>query len=142
MPHGDFALFAVRFVVGLFFFISGYHKLFNAERHASLVATFEADRIPLIRFNEWWVPFVEFLGGLYIISGFLTVCFAGLLFVVCAVATCADGIKRIRSEYKVLDWADFVDDILYLPEVLYAVMLGIIILMGPGKWSIDALILS
>ena len=54
-------------------------------------------------------------------------------------ATFSDGIKRI-ADWRPIDKADFLDDILYLPEVLYALLLLSVILAGPGPFSVDALI--
>jgi len=130
-------LFLDRFAIGVFFAISGYHKLFNVERHNDLVQTFRADHIPCVAFNSWFVPSIEFIFGVCLALGILSICAASLLLVICTVATCADGIKRIVTDYTVLDKADFLDDVLYLPEVLYGLMLGFIILIGPGKWSLD-----
>ncbi len=128
-----------RLAVGIFFAISGYHKLFNPARNASLVATLEEDHIPLLRFNQWFVPNVELCAGLALAVGFLSVWAALLLGAVCLVATCTDGIKRIAS-YKPLDKADWLDDMLYLPEVLYGLMLIIVICSGPGAYSLDAVL--
>ena len=59
----DIALTLNRIAVGLFFMLSGYHKLFNAERHRSVVEELKALGIHAIGFNQWWVPLVEFSAG-------------------------------------------------------------------------------
>jgi len=51
------------------------------------------------------VPSVEFAGGLAVFAGFYGPLFAALLFTVCIVATCVDGLNRIRS-YQPIDKAD------------------------------------
>lgn len=130
-----------RIALGTFFTISGYHKLFNAKRHAIIAHTMAADRVPLVGFNCWFVPSVEFSGGLALVAGLLAPLAALGLLVVCCVATLADGLKRI-PKWKPIDRADYVDDVLYLPEVLYAIMLATIILGGSGPYSLDALVLS
>ena len=112
---------------GLFFAISGYHKLFNSNRHKSLVDTLKADNIPLISFNEWFVPFVEFSAGSALVIHLhpaLTALAALGLFVLCLVATITDGIKRIAS-YQPIDKADWIDDLLYLPETMLILMLAL-----------------
>ena len=110
--------------VGLFFAISGYHKLFNRARHQTLVDTFKADNIPLIRINEWFVPIVEFGGGIALMLSlpYLNGLSALGLLVLCCVATIADGLKRIAS-YQPVDKADWLDDLLYLPETMLILML-------------------
>jgi hypothetical protein len=42
----------------------------------------------------------------------------------------------------VIDRADRIDDWLYLPETLYALMLIIVVSAGAGPYSLDAMILS
>lgn len=137
--HHDVGITVLRVAVGTFFTISGYHKLFNPERHASLRATLEKDGIPFIRFNEWWVPLVEFTFGLWLTLGFLTVISSVFLLVICLIATCTDGWKRIMA-WSPVDKADVLDDLLYLPEVMYGLLLTVMILSGPGQYSIDAVI--
>lgn len=115
-----------RTLTGLFFAISGYHKLFNKQRHESLVATLRDCGVPGIPFMQWWVPGWEFVGGLMLISGWWPLVLLGgaALIVVCSVACLTDGRKRIAS-YMPIDKADVIDDVLYLPEFLYIVLIVI-----------------
>lgn len=136
----DAALLLNRLSIGLFFVLSGYHKLFNAQRHAAIVAELSRLKVPFLPFNQWWVPSVEFFGGLGFMVGLLAVPAAFGLLVICAVASCLNGPSIVRS-YKPLDKADAVDDVLYLPEVIYLVCLLIVVLAGPGAYSLDALLL-
>jgi uncharacterized membrane protein YphA (DoxX/SURF4 family) len=119
-----------RVAVGAFFVFSGYHKLFNAKRHASIAETMVTDKIPFPKFNEWFVPTNEFVGGIMVVSGLFAPFFAGVLAIICLVATCTDGVKRI-AEYEPIDKADWLDDLLYLPEVLYIIALMVVI-VNPG----------
>lgn len=135
----DAALALVRVAVGSFFAISGWHKLTNPERHAHLVETLQKDKVPAIGFNQWWVPSWELTAGIWLAIGFLTAFSASVLMVICLVACFAEAPKRV-AEYQPIDKADVVDDYLYLPEVLYLVMLGVSILAGTGKYSVDALL--
>ena len=59
----DIALTLNRIAVGVFFMLSGYHKLFDPQRHASFVEELKELGVPAIGFNQWWVPTVEFTGG-------------------------------------------------------------------------------
>lgn len=124
-----------RVALGAFFSISGYHKLFNRERHASLVETLRACGVPCLAFNQWWVPSVEFAGGLALLSGVLAPLAAVGLIVICSIACLTDGAKRIRS-YSPIDAADYFDDVLYLPEALYTIGLVIVIVAGPGPFTL------
>ncbi|MFZ0652356.1 MAG: hypothetical protein WAZ97_15980, partial [Pseudolabrys sp.] len=40
------------------------------------------------------------------------------------------------------DRADYVGDVLYLPEVLYLVMLVVVVLAGPGPLRLDSVVLG
>ena len=57
------------------------------------------------------------------------------------VAIVTSGPQRI-GVYKPIDEADRIDDWLYLPEVLYAFMLIMVVSAGAGPYSLDALILG
>jgi uncharacterized membrane protein YphA (DoxX/SURF4 family) len=112
----------LRIATGIFFVCSGYHKLFNPERHEALKQTLISLNVPCVGFNQWWVPTVEFMGGLGVIVGFLFPVAAIGLIIICTVATCTDGLRRIKS-WKPIDLADWLDDLLYLPEAIYVLIL-------------------
>jgi len=137
----DLALTVNRIAVGAFFMLSGYHKLFNAERHRTFVDELKGLGVPALGFNQWWVPLVEFSAGGGVLVGLLAPLAALGLFVVILVAIVTSGRQRIKL-YKPIDEADRIDDWLYLPETLYAVMLIIVISAGAGPYSLDAVILS
>src|SRR5271155_3254799 len=67
----DLAITLNRIAVGAFFMLSGYHKLFNADRHRSIVDELKALGVPALGFNQWWVPSVEFAGGAAVLFGLL-----------------------------------------------------------------------
>lgn len=135
---GEVALTMNRIALGTFFAISGYHKLFNSQRHASVVATLKACNIPFIGFCQWFVPSVEFLGGLSLISGILSPLAAFGLIAICLVATITDGLSRIPG-YQPIDKADWLDDLLYLPEVLYIV--GLLVVISHPGYTLVSLVL-
>src|SRR3984957_6898092 len=126
-----------RIAVGAFFVLSGYHKLFNAERHRTIVNELKALGVPALGFNQWWVPLIEFSAGAPVLVGLLAA--LGLL-VIIVVAIATSGHQRMKL-YKPIDEADRLDDFLYLPEVLYAFMLIMVLSAGAGPYSFDALIL-
>jgi uncharacterized membrane protein YphA (DoxX/SURF4 family) len=82
---------------------------------------------------------VEFGGGGALIIGLLSALAAFGLFVICAGAFALDAIKRIRS-WRPIDRADWLGDLLYVPEALYCIGLTVVMLAGPGAWSLDATI--
>jgi uncharacterized membrane protein YphA (DoxX/SURF4 family) len=133
------ALTLNRIALGTFFASSGYHKLFNDSRHATLTRTLEDDGVHAVRIMRWLLPSAEFSGGFALIIGFLSVLAAAGLFVISAGALALDAVKRIRS-WQPLDRADWLGDLLYVPESLYCIGLTVVILGGPGPWSLDAII--
>jgi uncharacterized membrane protein YphA (DoxX/SURF4 family) len=139
--YTDVAITLNRIALGAFFMLSGYHKLFNAERHRSVADELKALGVPAVRFNQWWVPLVEFTAGASVLVGLLAPLAALGLLVIILVAVATSGRLRINL-YKPLDESDRIDDWLYLPETLYAFMLIMVISTGAGPYSLDALILS
>jgi uncharacterized membrane protein YphA (DoxX/SURF4 family) len=133
------AIAAMRFALGSFFVLSGFHKLTNKERHKTFVETLRVLGIPYINIFQWFVPGVEFLGGLGVAVGFLTPLAALGLLVICAVALVTSSPTVIAS-YKPIDRADRVDDWLYQPELIYALMLIYFIAAGAGPVSVDQLL--
>jgi putative oxidoreductase len=129
----------VRIATGVFFVFSGYHKLTNAERRATFVGTLQSCGIPFLPVMQWFVPSVEFLGGLGVAFGFLTSLAALGLAVICVVAACADGLRRVKT-WGAIDRLDVIDDVLYLPEVLYVLLLALFIANGAGPFSLDAIL--
>ena len=135
------AITMLRVAMGVFFAISGYHKLFNKQRHSVVYYTMTADGVPEAKLASWAIPLGEFWGGIALMLGFLTPLAAIGLLIICCGATAVDGLKRIAA-WKPIDRADYVDDVLYLPEVLYAIILLTLIFMGGGPYSLDNLIVS
>jgi uncharacterized membrane protein YphA (DoxX/SURF4 family) len=131
------ALTLNRVAIGVFFAISGYHKLFNASRHATLTSTLQDDGVHDVPIMQWVLPSAEFSGGCALIVDFLSVLAAFGLFVICVGALALDAVKRIRA-WQPIDRADWLGDLLYVPEALYAIGLTVVMLAGPGPWSLDA----
>lgn len=130
---------ALRFGVGTFFAISGYHKLTNKARHATFVATLKSCGVPHIRVMQWFVPSVELTGGLGVAFGALAPLAALGLLAIMGVALLTDCRRRVNA-YKPIDGADRLDDWLYLPEMLYTLVLLTVIAGGAGALSIDAIL--
>jgi uncharacterized membrane protein YphA (DoxX/SURF4 family) len=133
------ALTLNRVALGTFFAISGYHKLFNASRHATLAQTLQDDGVRAVPVMQWVVPGIEFSGGCALVIGLLSALAALGLFAVCLGAVALDATKRVTT-WQPIDRADWIGDLLYLPEALYCIGLAVVMLAGPGPWSLDALI--
>ena len=133
------AITVVRFALGAFFVLSGIHKLMNKGRHETFVETLAALGIPRIRISQWFVPGVEFFGGLGVAAGFLTPLASLGLLVICSVALLTNS-PTVVASYKPIDLGDRVDDWLYQPEMMYALVLLYFITAGAGPISIDGLL--
>jgi putative oxidoreductase len=133
------AIAAMRLALGLFFVLSGFHKLTNKERHKTFVKTLRDLGIPFIGVFQWFVPGVEFFGGLGVAFGFLTPLAALGLLVICSVALLTSS-PAIIASYMPIDRADRLDDWLYQPEMIYALMLLYFIAAGAGPVSFDHLL--
>lgn len=134
----DVILSLNRIVLGVAFSITGYHKCCSPERHAVFVKTVQecVPNLPGLPGSAWFICSVELLGGLALVVGLLSPLAALGLLVVTTVAVCTNAVKRIPSQ-EPEDKADWVFYFLYLPEVLWTVMLLVVIVGGPGKLSLD-----
>jgi putative oxidoreductase len=125
--------FIARLAVGMLFFLSGRGKLFVPGRREQMRETLVAARVPFASINAIFVSTVEFVFGLLLILGALTPFACIVLGGVMLVAIATSTIKNIKAP-PLLGWlAEF----LYLPEVLYLVILFWLFLSGPGLFSID-----
>ena len=137
----DIALTLNRIAVGVFFMLSGYHKLFNPQRHRAFVDELTGLGVHAVGFNQWWVPTIEFAAGFAVAVGLLAPLAALGLLAIILVAIVTSGPQRIKLN-KPIDKADRIDDWLYLPEILYVFMLIMVVSAGAGPYSLDALILG
>jgi putative oxidoreductase len=127
-----------RIAVGLLFFLSGRGKLFIRERREQMRDTLVAAGIPFASANAIFVSIVEFVFGLLLIVGALTPVACVMLGCVMIVAIATSAIKNIKAP-SLLGW---LLEFLYLPEVLYLVILFWLFLSGPGWLSIDHVIVA
>ena len=94
----DIALTLNRVAVGMFFMFSGYHKLFNAERHRLLAEELRSLHVHAVGINQWWVPLVEFFAGGAVVIGLVAPLAAlGLLFVILV----ANATNRARADQSI-----------------------------------------
>lgn len=123
-----------RINVGLFFSISGYNKLFVSANQTAMLETMRHAGIPFPEFNAVFVALLEFIFGALLALGLLTRPAALILLAIVAVATVTDGIHKIPAGLGPLDWYDW---FLYLPEVLYGLLLFWIWCAGSGRFGAD-----
>jgi putative oxidoreductase len=125
-----------RVLIGIFFCISGGTKLFVPAQFRVLEQTLIQSHIPFPHANALFVAMVEFLCGAGLALGLLTPLCAAMLAGDMIVAIATNRIHSIQAS-NVLAW---LDDFLYLPEVLYILILVWLICSGPGRYSVDGFI--
>jgi putative oxidoreductase len=127
---------AARVLIGIFFCISGGTKLLVPAQFTLMEKTLVQSHIPFGHANALFVSLVEFAFGGCLALGLLAPVCALVLVVVMIVAIMTNRIQSIQAS-GVLAW---LDDFLYLPEVLYVMILVWLIFSGPARYSIDGLI--
>ena len=127
---------AARVLIGIFFCISGGTKLFVPAQFTIMEQTMVQSHIPFPHLSALFASLVEFACGAGLALGLLTPLCALVLAVDMIVAVATNRIHSIQAS-GVLAW---LDDFLYLPEVLYVIILVWLIFSGPGRYSIDGLI--
>ena len=130
----QYAILLVRVSIGLFFAISGAHKLFVAGGTKPVYDTLVAAKVPFPRQTAYFVAGVEFVCGALVAVGILSSPASMALLIDMVVATLTEAISTMPKGLSPLSW---LDDFLYLPEVLYVLFFAWLICSGPGKFSVD-----
>jgi putative oxidoreductase len=127
---------AARVLIGIFFCISGGTKLFVPAEFGVLEQTMVKIRVLFPHATALFVATVEFACGAGLALGLLTPLCAAMLTGDMIVAIATTSIHGIQAK----GFLARLDDFLYLPEVLYVLILVWLIFSGPGRYSIDGLI--
>ena len=130
----QYAILLVRVSLGLFFAISGANKLFVARNAQTMYETLVEAKVPFPRLMTYFVSGVEFVGGSLLIVGFLSSLAGAALLVDMIVAILTAKLSAMPEGLSPLNW---LDNFLYLPEVLYVLFFIWLICFGPGKFSVD-----
>jgi len=128
------AILLVRVSIGVFFAISGANKLFVAGGAKAIYETLVEAKVPFPRQTAYFVSSVEFVGGSLLAVGLLSSAACVALLIDMIVATLTSAISTLPKGVSPLNW---LDDFLYLPEVLYVLFFVWLICFGPGKFSVD-----
>ena len=112
----QYAILLVRVALGLFFAISGANKLFVAGGRKLIYETLVKARVPFPHLMAYFVSGVEFVGGSLLTVGLLSSLACVTLLIDMMVATTTVMISTLPKGLSPLKW---LDDFLYLPEVLY-----------------------
>ena len=130
----QYAILLVRVSIGLFFAISGANKWFVPTSKRSMYETLVEAKVPFARLMTYFVSGVELIGGSLLIAGFLSSVFCAALLVDMLVAILTAKLAAMPKGRSPLNW---LDDFLYLPEVLYVLFFVWLICSGPGRFSVD-----
>jgi len=130
----QYAILLVRVSIGLFFAISGANKLFVTGGTKPVYETLVQAKVPFPHQMAYFVSSVEFVCGSLVTLGFLSSPACAALMIDMIVATLTSAISTLPKGLAPLSW---LDDFLYLPEVLYVLFFIWLICSGPGKFSID-----
>jgi len=130
----QYAILLVRVSLGLFFAISGANKLFVASGTKLVYETLVKAKVPFPHLMAYFVSGVEFVGGSLVTVGFLASPAGAVLLIDMLVATLTSALSTMPKGLSLPNW---LDDFLYLPEVLYMLFFIWLICSGPGKFSVD-----
>ncbi len=130
----QYAILLVRVSIGLFFAISGANKLFVTGGTKPVYDTLVKAKVPFPQLTAYFVSGVEFVCGSLLTVGFLSSPACAALLIDMIVAILTNTLATVPKGLSPLSW---LDDFLYLPEVLYVLFFVWLICSGPGKFSVD-----
>jgi putative oxidoreductase len=130
----QYAILLVRVSLGLFFVISGANKLFVAGNRQTMYETLVKAKVPFPNAMAYFVSCVEFVGGSLLTVGFLSSPACLVLAVDMIVAILTTTLFAMPKGVSPLSW---LDNFLYIPEVLYVLFFVWLICSGPGEFSVD-----
>jgi putative oxidoreductase len=130
----EFTVLLARISLGVFFAISGGNKLLVASQYDIMYKTIVGAGIPFPHVMTFFVSSVEFVCGCLLIVGLLSTlcCMAFIINMIVAITT-----VQLATITKSLSFIDWLDDFLYLPEVMYTIIFLWLISSGPGRLSVD-----
>ena len=110
------------------------NTLFVAGSTQTMYETLVEAKVPFPHLMTYFVSVVEFVGGSLLTVGFLSSLACVALLVDMLVAILTTNLSAMPKGLSPLNW---LDDFLYLPEVLYVLFFILLICLGPGKFSVD-----
>jgi len=135
----DLAALILRLGVGVPFFISGMNKLFCPTCHGWLRANLTRSQIPCVAVAVWWVAGWEALAGLTLSLGLFTGASSFILFIVCAVAFIVSWRRKLANK-RPAHFFDACTEIGFMFDTLLTWMLLAVMMVGPGRYSLDAML--
>ena len=130
----QYAILLVRVSIGLFFAVSGARKLLLSGSRQTMYETLARAKVPFPHLMTYFVSGVEFVGGSLVAAGLVASLASLALSIDMAVAILTTKLSAVPKGLSLFEW---VDNLLYLPEVLYVLIFFWMICSGPGKLSVD-----
>lgn len=127
----------MRIALGVFFFASGFNKVFVPENQAMMLETITEAGIPFPAFMAFFVAGCETLFGLLMAVGFMSRLSALVLMIISLVALFTVGLHHIPANLNLLTWYSW---LFYLPESAYIVICLLLVVQGGGPLSVDRLV--
>ncbi|NNP67460.1 DoxX family protein [Acinetobacter sp. Ac_5812] len=137
MPIQQLVLFLIRISIGMFFFSTGFNKLFVEKNKLIMLETITETGIPFPEIMSSFVSATEMLAGLFLILGLLTQIGSILLFIICLTALYTVGIHTIPNGLDTISWLSW---FFYLHDLLYMFILAILITSQPTILSLDRIL--
>lgn len=139
MHTEDLGLLILRLGVGVPFAISGWNKLTCPICHGWLRANLTRSQLPCVWFTVWWLAGWEFAAGVTLALGLLTGASAFVLLIVCIVAFLVSWRRKLEKK-RPAHRMDAATEVGFMFDVLLIWMLLATMSMGPGLYSLDALL--
>jgi putative oxidoreductase len=129
----DPALLILRLAVGGMFAMSGYFKLTYPSRKQKMAESLSEAGVPTTLTPL--ISALELIGGLLVVFGLWTVLGCALLIVVSIGALVTTAIPKAEGQgiHKF-------ENIIYTPEAIIGASLLVLLAIGAGRWSIDAVL--
>ncbi|WP_080778619.1 DoxX family protein [Chryseobacterium phocaeense] len=146
---GDLFYVSCRICIGLFFFITGFNKLFHPVFQGYMLKTISSLGFSHPQFMADFVAFNEAFWGLLLLLGLLTRFSSLSLIVIMLVTLITKDLHSIPTELVPIDPAvgtqpmdgfTWLTYFFFLPQVLFIMLLGLFSLYGYKTFGIDGLI--
>lgn len=134
MPIQQFVIFLIRISIGIFFFTTGFNKLFVEKNKLIMLETIIDAGIPFPEIMSTFVSTTEMLAGLFLLLGLLTQLSSILLFIICLTALYTIGIHTIPNSLDLISWFSW---FFYTHDLLYMFLLTVLITSKPSILSLD-----
>ena len=129
----DAALLVLRLVAGGMFALSGYFKLTDPERRQKMARSLEEAKLPRVLTPA--VSLAELAGGVLVLLGLLTAIGSVALLIISLGALLTTSIAKAEGE-----GIGKVENVLYAPEPILCAALLVLLAVGAGTWSLDAML--